>query len=157
MPHDISYEAQDLIRKILVTDPSKRITVSFFFFIYIFQVCAVWHGVCCVDLGNKLDGGNQAPSLVRARYFTQDCTTSRATQCSRNRSTYHRHYPGWWSHCWNNQIFVGRGENWSRDGCFDGKRVSNDDALVSMRHNGEISLTNPSYIPASSLGIICRR
>lgn len=28
MPHDISYEAQDLIRKILVTDPSKRITVS---------------------------------------------------------------------------------------------------------------------------------
>ncbi|KAH8550159.1 kinase-like domain-containing protein [Umbelopsis sp. PMI_123] len=27
MPHDISYEAQDLIRKILVTDPSKRITV----------------------------------------------------------------------------------------------------------------------------------
>ncbi|CAO3670236.1 unnamed protein product [Umbelopsis ramanniana] len=28
MPHDISYEAQDLIRKILVTDPSKRITTE---------------------------------------------------------------------------------------------------------------------------------
>ncbi|KAJ2956425.1 hypothetical protein NQZ79_g7748 [Umbelopsis isabellina] len=28
MPHDISYQAQDLIRKILVTDPAKRITTE---------------------------------------------------------------------------------------------------------------------------------
>lgn len=71
MPHDISYEAQDLIRKILVTDPSKRITVSFLSFFFTFQVCAVWQGDCCVDLQDRLRRRKSSAILGSRKIFHQ--------------------------------------------------------------------------------------
>lgn len=119
MPHNISYEAQDLIRKILVTDPNKRITVSFPAHSQV--TTSPWYWILWEPL---IDGTNQAPSLVCAGYTAKDYSVAGATQPPRNWSTGAGPFADWRSDRWNYQVFMGRNKNRGCYRCLDGKGVS---------------------------------